>query len=114
MQRTWLSERVADVENASRRYEQSKPKTGCQAFLKQFEKQLQQKLHLKNFIPNGILSLSIEKGCFTAATEFMDANGVHTSKGSTFNTNECECVNLVLLDHKLYMTSSIMNNCEKS
>lgn len=114
MQRTWLSERVVDVENASKRYEQSRPKPECQGFLKQFEKQLHHQLHLKNFIPNGILALPIEKGCFSAAMELMEANGVRTSKMSTLAANDCDCVNLVLVENKLYMTASVVNNCEKS
>lgn len=112
MKRTWLSERVVDLENASKRFEASTPKPGCETFLKAFEKQLHHQLHLKNFVPNGMILLPIQKGCFSAAQELMEANGVRCSKMTTYIANECECVNLVLVENKLHMTPSVIRDCD--
>lgn len=105
MSRTWLTERVKDVQNASQRYEASRPKVDCSGFLKIFEKQLHDNLHLKNFLPENTLHLPIQKGCYDAVESLFKANGVKTSSLiSVEEKKSADKIILLLSDHELYMT----------
>ena len=107
MKRTWLSERINDVENGSKRWEESslKKPNDCITFLNAFEKQLQQQLHLKNFI-RGPIFLPIEKGCYETVGEFMRENGATVVKARTTVDKDCEKVLLTVVDNKVVISPS--------
>lgn len=103
MSRTWLTERVNDVQNASQRFEKTTPPVDCSTFIKAFEKQLHHSLHFKNFL-DGPVILPIEKGCYKAAEDFVKANGVQTTTlVDTATKQKCSEAMIFLNDHKLVM-----------
>lgn len=100
MKRTWLSDRISDVENASKRFEQSTPKPNCVHFLNAFEKQLHHHLHLKNFI-GGPIFLPIEKGCYDDVRKLMEENGAIAIKSTYPKVKDCSRIILTMSDHKV-------------
>lgn len=99
MQRIWLSDRVRNVQEASKRYEASQPPVDCMKFLKAFERQLHDQLHLKHLIGSSI-PLPIQRGCFPLAVELMKANGVVVKDDPS--DSGCECAQLFLRRHQLH------------
>ena len=106
MHRTWLSERVEDIQNASKRVE----KQGCQRFLQAFEKQLHEKLKFEPLIFGENIYFPIQRGCYKHAEEMMAANGVSTSRVSVIEKG-CECAKLLLENDKLYFYPSMSHFC---
>lgn len=106
MSRTWLTERVKDIEDASKRYEAIEPPvTDCKEFLRAFESQLHNQLHLKNISP---LVLPIKKGCYSKVEELMKTNQIQVASKPTY---PCDCSIMFLLNNKLHFAPTIPEVC---
>ncbi len=115
--RTWLTDRVRDVEQASIRHDASylsEPVPDCAKFLLQFEKRLNDQLHLKNFLPFNHFTIPIERGCFEKASQFVQANGVNIDPTTTeVRAKTCECAMMILHKNKLWMLPTFDSECVK-
>lgn len=104
----WLLDRAIDVEEASKRYNANQP-TGpdCSDFLKAFEKQLHNQLHLKNLLVDGLV-LPIKKGCYQKAEQLMKESLIRVTGAPT---PSCDCSIIFLYKNKLHFSPTVSALC---
>jgi hypothetical protein len=105
----WLPKRVKEVEEASKRYDSlDLSESECGSFLKAFEKQLHNQLHLKNLCYPSALFLPIKKGCYQKVEAIMKANQVEVFPGYV----RCECAMFYMYKNKLTFGPASEYSCK--
>ncbi len=109
----WLATRVKEVEEAAKQDEAYglNVDTDCDTFLKAFEKQLHNQLHLQNLCYPSSIFLPIKKGCYQKVEDIMKANQVEVIYPSR---PLCECAFLFLYNNKLTLCPTIPEFCKLS
>ena len=100
---SWLTERVVQVEEASKKHESHVPVSDCSEFLVSFEAQLKNQLHLHNLRNPDVLFLPIKQGCYKKATDLLRENRIEVLEENK-PTHLCDCSMLFLYKNKLQFT----------